>query len=176
MLWRANCAISVSTISDMSLHHCWPEYFCMARFNLYVILDNTLSQIFEKHPRGGGLGTYVGATRPALAPPSIRCCCRGCRACRALSGVGTVGTVGTVGVSLTVHAHGHCREIYYSLSGLSGYCRGCRVSGLSGLSSGCRDHVGCECRSVGPGLSRHCAEGARHCAEGARHCAEGART
>ena len=77
MLWRANCAISVSTISDMSLHHCWPEYFCMARFNLYVILDNTLSQIFEKHPRGGGLGTYVGATRPALAPPSIRCCCRG---------------------------------------------------------------------------------------------------
>ena len=32
----------------------------MARFNLYVILDNTLSQIFEKHPRGGGLGTYVG--------------------------------------------------------------------------------------------------------------------
>ena len=26
--------------------------------------------------------------------------------------------------------------------GLSGYCRGCRVSGLSGLSSGCRDHVG----------------------------------
>ena len=166
MLWRANCAISVSTISDMSLHHCWPEYFCMARFNLYVILDNTLSQIFEKHPRGGGLGTYVGATRPALAPPSIRCCCRGCRACRALSGVGTVGTVGTVGVSLTVHAHGGCREIYYSLSGLSGYCRGCRVSGLSGLSSGCRDHVGCECRSVGPGL-----RGARHCAEGARHCA-----
>ena len=77
MLWRANCAISVSTISDMSLHHCWPEYFCMARFNLYVILDNTLSHIFEKHPRGGGLGTYVGATRPALAPPSIRCCCRG---------------------------------------------------------------------------------------------------
>ena len=137
----------------MSLHHCWPEYFCMARFNLYVILDNTLSHIFEKHPRGGGLGTYVGATRPALAPPSIRCCCRGCRACRALSGVGTVGTVGTVGVSLTVHAHGACREIYYSLSGLSGYCRGCRVSGLSGLSSGCRDHVGCECRSVGPGLS-----------------------
>ena len=137
----------------MSLHHCWPEYFCIARFNLYVILDNTLSQIFEKHPRGGGLGTYVGATRPALAPPSIRCCCRGCRACRALSGVGTVGTVGTVGVSLTVHARGHCREIYYSLSGLSGYCRGCRVSGLSGLSSGCRDHVGCECRSVGPGLS-----------------------
>ena len=60
MLWRANCAISVSTISDMSLHHCWPEYFCMARFNLYVIKDNTLSQIFEKHPRGGGLGTYVG--------------------------------------------------------------------------------------------------------------------
>ena len=173
MLWRANCAISVSTISDMSLHHCWPEYFCMARFNLYVILDNTLSQIFEKHPRGGGLGTYVGATRPALAPPSIRCCCRGCRACRALSGVGTVGTVGTVGVSLTVHAHGHCREIYYSLSGLSGCCRGCRVSGLSGLSSGCRDHVGCECRSVGPGLrgARHCAEGARHSAEGARHCA-----
>ena len=153
MLWRANCAISVSTISDMSLHHCWPEYFCMARFNLYVILDNTLSQIIEKHPRGGGLGTYVGATRPALAPPSIRCCCRGCRACRALSGVGTVGTVGTVGVSLTVHAHGGCREIYYSLSGLSGYCRGCRVSGLSGLSSGCRDHVGCECRTVGPGLS-----------------------
>ena len=47
MLWRANCAISVSTISDKSLHHCWPEYFCMARFNLYVILDNTLSQIFE---------------------------------------------------------------------------------------------------------------------------------
>ena len=169
MLWRANCAISVSTISDMSLHHCWPEYFCMARFNLYVILDNTLSQICEKHPRGGGLGTYVGATRPALAPPSIRCCCRGCRACRALSGVGTVGAVRTVGPSLTVHAHGHCREIYYSLSGLSGYCRGCRVSGLSGLSSGCRDHVGCECRSVGPGLSRHCAEGARHCAEGARH-------
>ena len=77
MLWRANCAISVSTISDMSLHHCWPEYFCIARFNLCVILDNTLSQIFEKHPRGGGLGTYVGATRPALAPPSIRCCCRG---------------------------------------------------------------------------------------------------
>ena len=72
MLWRANCAISVSTISDMSLHHCWPEYFCMARFTLYVILDNTLSQICEKHPRGGGLGTYVGATRPALAPPSIR--------------------------------------------------------------------------------------------------------
>ena len=67
MLWRANCAISVGTISDMSLHHCWPEFFCMARFNLYVILDNTLSQIFEKHPRGGGLGTYVGATRPALA-------------------------------------------------------------------------------------------------------------
>ena len=61
----------------MSLHHCWPEYFCIARFNLCVILDNTLSQIFEKHPRGGGLGTYVGATRPALAPPSIRCCCRG---------------------------------------------------------------------------------------------------
>ena len=95
-----------NTLSGMSLHHCWPEYFCMARFNLYVIKDNTLSQIFEKHPRGGGLGTYVGATRPALAPPSIRCCCRGCRACRALSGVGTVGTVGTVGVSLTVHAHG----------------------------------------------------------------------
>ena len=141
-----------NTISGMSLHHCWPEYFCIARFNLCVILDNTLSQIFEKHPRGGGLGTYVGATRPALAPPSIRCCCRGCRACRALSGVGTVGTVGTVGVSLTVHAHGGCREIYYSLSGLSGYCRGCRVSGLSGLSSGCRDHVGCGCRSVGPGL------------------------
>ena len=89
------------------------------------------------------------------ASASIRCCCRGCRACRALSGVGTVGTVGTVGVSLTVHAHGGCREIYYSLSGLSGYCRGCRVSGLSGLSSGCRDHVGCECRSVGPGLRLH---------------------
>ena len=31
----------------------------MARFNPCVILENTLSQIFEKHPRRGGLGTYV---------------------------------------------------------------------------------------------------------------------
>ena len=173
MLWRANCAISVSTmiatrvrrglllkiptaydientISGMSLHHCWPEYFCMARFNLYVILDNTLSQIFEKHPRGGGLGTYVGATRPALAPPSIRCCCRGCRACRALSGVGTVGAVRTVGPSLTVHAHGCCREIYYLLSGAVGLLSVLSGVGAVGtverLSGSCRVWVS-ECRA-----------------------------
>ena len=80
---------------------------------------------------------------------------RACRACRALSGLSGLcrDCVGTVEVSLTVHEHGGCREIYYSLSGLSGCCRGCRVSGLSGLSGSCRDHVGCECRSVGPGLS-----------------------
>ena len=147
MLWRANCAISVSTISDMSLHHCWPEYFCMARFNLYVILDNTLYQIFEKHPRGGGLGTYVGATRPALAPPSIRCCCRGCRACRALSGVGTVGAVGAVGAVLDSarawclsgnisFAVGGCRATVGAVG-----CRGCRdcraaVGIMSGASVG----------------------------------------
>ena len=134
----------------MSLHHCWPEYFCIARFNLCVILDNTLSQIFEKHPRGGGLGTYVGATRPALAPPSIRCCCRGCRACRALSGVGTVGTVGTVGVSLTVHARGACREIYYSLSGAVGLLSVLSGVGAVGtverLSGSCRVRVS-ECRA-----------------------------
>ena len=47
------------TISDMSLHCCLPEYFCIARFNLCVILDNTLSQICEKPPRRGGLGTHV---------------------------------------------------------------------------------------------------------------------
>ena len=47
-----------------------------------------------------------------------------------VSGVGTVGTVGTVGVSLTVHAHGHCREIYYSLSGAVGL-----LSGLSGVGA-----------------------------------------
>ena len=32
-----------------------------ARFNLCVILEITLSQIFEKHWRRGGLGTYVQA-------------------------------------------------------------------------------------------------------------------
>ena len=127
MLWRANCAISVSTISDMSLHHCWPEYFCMARFNLYVILDNTLSQIFEKHPRGGGLGTYVGATRPALAPPSIRCCCRG---------VWPVEHYRVSGLS--------------GLSGLSGNCRGvldsartwCLSRNILFAVGGCRATVG----------------------------------
>ena len=31
----------------LSLHCCLPEYFCIARFNLCVILDNTLSQICE---------------------------------------------------------------------------------------------------------------------------------
>ena len=42
-----------------------------------------------------------------------------------------------------------------------GYLIGCRATvgadgcrgGVSGLSGGCRDHVGCECRTVGPGLS-----------------------
>ena len=43
----------------LSLHCCLPEYFCIARFNLCVILDNTLSQICEKRPRRGGLGTHV---------------------------------------------------------------------------------------------------------------------
>ena len=37
-------------------------------------------------------------------------------------------------------AHGGCREIYYSLSGLSGCCRGCRLSGS------CRVRVS-ECRA-----------------------------
>ena len=55
----ANTALPVCTISDMSLHHCLPEYFCIARFNPCVILENTLSHFFEKHPRRGGLGTYV---------------------------------------------------------------------------------------------------------------------
>ena len=52
---------NVSTISDVSLHHCLPELLSMARFNLCVILEITLSQIFEKHWRRGGLGTYVQA-------------------------------------------------------------------------------------------------------------------
>ena len=46
-----------------------------------------------------------GAILPHCGPPVAS------TPCRALSGVGTVGAVRTVGPSLTVHAHGHCREI-----------------------------------------------------------------
>ena len=92
-----------------------------------------------------------------------------------LSGVsglsGTVGAVGIVsglcrdcrGVLDSARAWGLSRNILFAVGAvglLSGCCRGCRVSGLSGLSSGCRDHVGCECRSVGPGL-RQTESGAR---------------
>ena len=72
MLWCANTALPVCTISDMSLHHCLPEYFCIASFNPCVILENTLSQIFEKCPRRGGLGTYVPSQHPTAAERSQR--------------------------------------------------------------------------------------------------------
>ena len=32
-----HCRATVGPLSDMSLHHCWPEYFCIARFNLYTL-------------------------------------------------------------------------------------------------------------------------------------------
>ena len=146
MLWRANCAISVSTISDMSLHHCWPEYFCMARFNLYVILDNTLSQIFEKHPRGGGLGTYVGATRPALAPAldpmllsgvsglSSTVGCRDCRDCRDCRGVLDSARAWLLSRNI-LFAVGGCRATVGGYVGCRG-CRDCRAA--VGISGSCR--------------------------------------
>ena len=43
---------------DISLHHCLFECFCMARVNLCVIPENTLSQFFEKRPARGGLSVY----------------------------------------------------------------------------------------------------------------------
>ena len=43
---------------DISLHHCLFECFCMARVNLCVIPENTLSQFFEKRPGRGGLSVY----------------------------------------------------------------------------------------------------------------------
>ena len=112
MCIRDSCAISVSTISDMSLHHCWPEYFCMARFNLCVILDNTLSQIFEKRPRGGGLGTYVGGAVSwdrwtcVLGPLDL---CPGTAAWVVSERVG-VSSVGVSGVS-AVSAVSECRSL-----------------------------------------------------------------
>ena len=68
MLWRANCAISVSTISDMSLHHCWPEYFCMARFNLSPPASRG-----ESRGCGGARLTRRNA-RPRDRNPSLQHC------------------------------------------------------------------------------------------------------
>ena len=65
--------------------------------------------------------------------------CRDCRDCRA-----------TVGVSLTVHARGACREIYYSLSGAVGLLSVLSGVGAVGtverLSGSCRVWVS-ECRA-----------------------------
>ena len=65
--------------------------------------------------------------------------CRDCQDCRA-----------TVGVSLTVHARGACREIYYSLSGAVGLLSGLSGVGAVGtverLSGSCRVRVS-ECRA-----------------------------
>ena len=56
MLWRANCAISVSTISDMSLHHCCPRHLDTPGLNI----DRKLFKLREI--RGAGLVTvkYLG--------------------------------------------------------------------------------------------------------------------
>ena len=59
MFLRNLSPLTQETRPPATLHRCLPEYFCMPRFNPCVFLYNTLSQIFEKHPRGGGLGTYV---------------------------------------------------------------------------------------------------------------------
>ena len=54
----AHSAELVPRTGDISLHHCLSEYFCMARFNLCVMPENTLSQFFEKRPGRGGLSVY----------------------------------------------------------------------------------------------------------------------
>ena len=82
--------------------------------------------------------------------------CRDCRDCRA-----------TVGVSLTVHARGACREIYYSLSGAVGLLSVLSGVGAVGtverLSGSCRVRVS-ECRARAQGTVG-CVVGCVACAQ-----------